>query len=176
MKIADCFQLGAIVKPHGIQGLVSIYLDVDFPDDYAEMDSVFVLDRGQLEPYFIDEIRINGNKGIVQFEEIDTVEKAEMLAGKELYLPLKVLPKLGDNQFYFHEITDFKVIDKQAGELGTVLTVYSFPHQDLIAMLFKGVEVLIPISDDIVLNLDRKTKVLNVNLPEGLIDIYLDEN
>jgi 16S rRNA processing protein RimM len=174
MKIKDCYQVGYIMKPHAISGSLNIFLDVDFPEDYENMDSVFVLIDGNLVPYFIKNLNLRNNKSIVEFEDIDTIEKAENMVGKELYLPLTLLPKLNDKQFYFHEIENYQIIDTNLGELGKILTVYSFPNQDLIAMMYKDAEILIPINDEIILKVDKINHTMTVCLPEGLIDIYLE--
>ena len=174
MKVKDCYLVGYILRPHAISGMLSIYLDVDFPSEYASMDSIFVLENGNLVPYFIKEIKVNNNKAIVKFEDITSIEMAEALAGKELYLPLNLLPKLSDTQFYYHEVEGFQVEDKTLGKLGLVATVYSMPNQDLLAMIYKDAEILIPVNDALIKKVDRIGKILHVDLPEGLLDVYLE--
>lgn len=151
------------------------HLDVDFPEDYEEMDSVFIEIKGELVPYFVEDINIQKqSRAIVQLEEIDTMEKAQSLVGSALYLPLDSLEELEDDQFYFHEIKDFKVIDQNLGLLGTVREVYSVSTQNLIALDYNGAEVLIPIVDTIVLKADREKNEVLVNLPEGLLEVYTE--
>lgn len=175
MKIDDCYQLGYITKTHGTKGEVTAFFDVDFPEDYQDLESVFLLQGGKLVPFFIEGIDMQ-QKGrfIIAFEDVKTVMEAEKLKGSELYLPLSALPELEQDQFYFHEIIGYKVHDAEAGELGTVREIFAMPTQDLIAMDYNGTEVLIPIMDDIVEKADKETKTLFVNLPEGLLDVYLN--
>lgn len=174
MNKENCFQLGKITKTHGLKGEMQIWLDVDVPQDYEDLDSVMLDIKGELIPYLIDNIQIRGTKSIVKFEDIDTIEAAQKLVGSDLYLPLEVLPDLKDDQFYYHEITDFQVVDAIKGKLGIVTAVYTSHQQDLIAMDYQGVEVLIPINDDIVTSINRDKKELYTNLPDGLIDVYLE--
>jgi len=170
----SCYLLGHILRTHGTKGALTIHLDVDYPEEYAEMDSVFVEIKGELVPYFVDWINIQQQgKAIVQFEEITSIEKAQTLVGLALYMPLDTLEELEEGQFYYHEIKGFQVVDQQLGELGTVKEVYAQNAQDLIAMEYQGVEVLIPTVEAIVLRADRLNKQLLVNLPEGLLDVYL---
>ncbi|MFN4147510.1 MAG: ribosome maturation factor RimM [Runella sp.] len=173
MQHDDCFQLGHITRTHGTKGEVVIYLDVDYPEDYADMESVFVEIKGQLIPYFLRSINIQkGNKAIVKFEEIDSIEAATPLINAALFLPEDTLDTLEEDQFYYHEIIGFNVEDIQKGTLGTVSTVYSMDIQDLIAMNYQNQEVLIPVNEDIVTRVDRQNRILHVNLPEGLLEIY----
>ena len=169
--------LGYIVRTHGTTGNVVIFLDVDYPEDYDELDSVYVEIKGELVPYFIDHINLQKqSNAIVSFEDVNTIEKAQALVGNALYLSLDELEELGDEDFYYHEIKGFTVTDQTKGELGIVREVYSLNGQDLIAMDYQGCEVLIPTAEDIVLKADKENKVLLVNLPEGLLEVYLDNS
>ncbi|MCE6989347.1 ribosome maturation factor RimM [Dyadobacter sp. CY323] len=173
----NCYLLGYIVRTHGTAGNVVIYLDVDYPDDYEDLESVYVEIKGELVPYFIEDINLQKqSNAIVRFEDVNTIEKAQALVGNSLYLPLEDLQELGEEEFYYHEIKGYTVIDQTKGELGIVREVYSLNGQDLIAMDYMGTEVLIPTAVDIVLKADKEKKHLFVNLPEGLLEVYLSED
>ncbi|WP_266366939.1 ribosome maturation factor RimM [Tellurirhabdus rosea] len=172
----NCYQLGKITKTHGVQGELVFFLDVDAPREYEELESVLIEVRGELVPYFIESISINRDRAIVALEDVETIEAAQKLVNCDLYLPLENLDPLDESAFYFHEIIGFRVRDEQAGELGTVKAVYAMAVQDLIAMEYQGREVLIPSNSSIVKTVDRTEKVLNVALPEGLLDVYMDED
>lgn len=173
----NCYLLGYIVRTHGTSGNVVIFLDVDYPEDYEELDAVYVEIKGELVPYFIQNFNLQkqGN-AIVTFEDVNTIEKAQALVGTSLYLSLDELEELDSEEFYYHEIKGFAVVDEQKGELGIVREVYSLNGQDLIAMDYQGTEVLIPTAEDIVLRADKEKQQLIVNLPEGLLEVYLDNN
>lgn len=176
MEKESCFQLGYITRKHGLQGEVSVFLDVDYPEDYSQMDSVFIAAPGNdtLIPYFIESIQILENKAVIKFEGIETVEEAENLKSSQLFLPLDLLPELEEGQFYYHEIIDYRVKDVTKGELGTVKQIYEVPSHDLIGMEYKNKEVLIPVKDEVIINVDKKHKLLVVDLPEGLLELYLE--
>lgn len=173
MKLDECFELGYIVKPHGTKGEVQLVLDVDNPEEYYKMESVFVAYGDDLVPFFIDRLRPSGRGLVAKFAETDTIEQAAELRNRRLYLPLDFLPDLGEGQFYYHEIINFSVRDQKLGLLGKVKEVFLKGNQDLIVMNYKGAEVLIPVSDEIVLNADKEKETLEVNLPDGLLEIYL---
>lgn len=174
----DCYQVGHITKTHGVSGELVLFLDVDNPDEYADLESVLLEVKGELVPYFIESIAIvKGSRAIVAFEDVDTIEQAERLINCGAFLPLDELEPITDEtRFYFHEIVGYQVVDASEGELGTVRGVYAMNAQDLIAMDYEGKEVLIPINSDIVRTVDRATKKLNVVLPDGLLAIYMEEN
>ncbi len=173
MNIDACYQLGYIVRTHGIKGQVMAFFDVDYPEDYEELESVFLLISGKLVPFFIQSIDLQAKgRFLIKFEDTDTVEQAEKLKGLSLYLPLDTLPELDDDQFYFHDLIGYTIVDETLGKLGVAKELFELPHQDLLAMEYQGVEVLIPLQDEIILRADKDTQTLYVNLPEGLVDIY----
>lgn len=174
MEIKDCYCLGRVTKPWGTKGQLVLFLDVDTPEDYLELDSAFVEIKGQLVPYFFHIDQLNGNKAVATFEEI-TAEQASALVGHELYLPLDLLPKLDGNKFYFHEVTGFRVVDSVYGDIGTIEQVIEYPAQPLFQIMKNGVEVLIPVIDEVIDKVDRKNKTIFITAPNGLIELYLGD-
>lgn len=175
MKQEQCFQLGFILKPHGIAGELQAQIEAESPQDYIEMESVFVEINKKLIPFFIDSLTINRNKAIIKFEDIDSIEEATPFSGKKLFIPLTALPELEEDQFYYHEIIGYTISDRNLGEIGPILEVYENPGHDLIGVDYKGTEVLIPFADDIILSVDHAKKLVESQLPQGLLDIYLNE-
>lgn len=172
MDKEQCFQLGKITKPFGIKGQVVFFLDVDSPADYCQMDSVFVDVKGSLIPYFIKDMNLNGNKAVVTFEDVSSDEVMQLI-GSELYLPLDVLPPLTGNKFYFHEIIGWTVVDKEKGAIGTINSVFENPAQPIFQVLQNGKEILIPVIDQVIKTVDRDKKVIFIEAPNGLIDLYI---
>jgi 16S rRNA processing protein RimM len=175
MELDDCFEIGFIIKPHGLKGAVNIQLDVDDPSKYNKTESVIVKMGNNLVPFFISSIQIQGNKGILSLKDIHTIEEAEELKSCPLLLPLKLLPKLKKDQFYYHEVIGYHIQDDKLGALGTIESVFTAGSQDLISMAYQGKEVLIPVNNEIVLKADHDTQEVFVSLPDGLLEIYLKD-
>lgn len=170
MKQDDCYQIGEVIKTHGLKGEVTILLDVDFPNEYQELESVFLLKGGKLVPFFIDTIQINANKALVKFEDIDAIEEASGLVKCEAYLPLTQLPKLPEGAYYFHDLVGCEVFENNV-LIGSVKEVIDLSGNELLSVACGEKEVLIPIKDEILLNVSVKNKRLEVSLPEGLLDL-----
>ena len=84
-----------------------------------------------------------------------------------------MLPELDDHQFYYHEVVGFSVKDHIHGELGKVKTVYEANGNDLFVVDHSGTEILIPIRDEFIIDLNKKRRSILVHLPDGLLEIYL---
>lgn len=175
MKIDDCFLLGYVAKKFGYKGEVILKLDVDNPSDYAQLDSVLINMKGRLVPFFIESSQMNPNGSLrVKFEDVSDENMVAKLLGSELYLPVSVLPKLSGKAFYYHEIIGFELIDENYGPAGIVKGVMDQTVQDIILAEKDAKELMVPITDEILLSIDREGKKIHVKAPEGLIEMYLE--
>jgi 16S rRNA processing protein RimM len=173
MKREECFELGYVLRPHGIRGDVYVQFDVDDPETYKTLESVFVEINNDLVPFFIERIRVTAKGVLISFEDCNDLESAEALKSRKLMLPLGNLPALRKDQFYYHDVIGYQVVDERLGALGHVVRFYDRQGQDLMAMRYRSREVLIPVAGEIIGRADHSRKELYVVLPEGLIDIYL---
>ncbi|MEH6406238.1 MAG: ribosome maturation factor RimM [Leeuwenhoekiella sp.] len=175
MRKEDCFYLGKIVRKFSFKGELLAKLETDEPEEYEEMESVFVEFNENLVPFFIKSCQLHKSTLLrINFEDVDTEEDAEDLIGAALYLPLDMLPKLKGNQFYFHEITGFAVEDVNYGPVGTIKSVNDTTSQALFVIENNGKEILIPINDKFIKEVNRDKKLIVLDAPEGLIDLYLE--
>ena len=109
----------------------------------------------------------------VDFEGVKDEASADKIIGSELYLPLNMLPPLTGNKFYFHEVIGFTLMDEVHGNIGVVKAVNDSASQELFEVEKDGKELLIPISDDFIKEVDRDNKIILIETPEGLVDLYL---
>ncbi len=175
MRKEDCFYLGKIVSKHGYKGEVLVKLDTDEPEVYENMESVFVALGHSLVPFFIGQCRLHKSSLLrIRFEEIKDEEGANSIMGSKLYLPLQMLPKLSGNKFYYHEIIGFQVEDEKHGLIGIITGVNDMSSQALFEIKKETKQLLIPISDEIIIRVDRESKTIFVKTPEGLVDLYLN--
>lgn len=172
----SCYFLGKILRTSGLKGDLFVFLDVDDAQDYAALDSVFVERKGSLVPYFIESIQIRPNGAVIHFEDTD-YEAACALVGSALYLPLESLPPLTGNCFYFHEVRGFEVVDAEEGPIGKLREVWDNAAQPLLCIDHpSGKEIMIPLVDDFLVEVDRENRVLKVEAPEGLVEFYLEDS
>ena len=174
MRKDDCFYLGKIAKKFSFKGEVLIYLDTDEPELYENMESVFVEFNKNLVPYFIDNSNLHKNDFLrVKFEDVDNEEDADSILNCEVYLPLSMLPKLSGNKFYFHEVIGFEIEDKRLGVFGKIVSINDSSAQPLFEVVNGNVEILIPMIDQFLVKIDRENKKVIMDLPEGLVEMYL---
>ena len=174
MQKEDCFYLGKIVRKYSFKGELLIKLDTDQPEIYKNLDAVFIFVGNSLIPFFIERSKLHKSDLLrVKFEEISTEEDANALLKSDVYLPLELLPKLEGNKFYFHEVIGFIVKDVNFGNVGIIKGINDTTSQALFEIDRDGVEILIPMNDEFIKEVNRETKTIVVETPEGLIELYI---
>jgi 16S rRNA processing protein RimM len=174
MRKEECFYLGKIAKKFSFKGEVLLYLDTDEPELYENMESVFVEFNKNLVPFFIENSSLHKNDFLrVQFEDVDSEAEADTLLGCDVYLPLNMLPTLEGNKFYFHEVIGFEIEDLRVGIFGKIVSINDSTAQPLFEVVNGEVEILIPMIDQFLVKIDRENKKVIMDLPEGLIEMYL---
>ena len=168
MKIQDCFYLGKIVSKFSFKGEILLKLDSE-EIDFKKMKTIFLDIDSTIVPYSIDSIKLHKSSLLrIKFENIDSEEKANKILKTKTYLPIKDLPKLNGNKFYYHEIINFTALDLSLGNIGRVKEVNDQTSQPIIVLDNGTNEVMIPLVDDFLIEINRVKKTLIFDLPEGL--------
>lgn len=175
MQKADYFVLGIISKKHGYKGDAIISITADYPEQYTKLESVFIEFNKNLVPFFFTKTNLQAKGKLrIHFEDIDSEEDLLPFLKKTVYLHRKHLPEPEEGAFFYQEIIGFNVIDKTHGELGQITGINGSYQQDFFVIESKDKkEILIPVVDDWILKINKEEKYIQINTPEGLIDVYL---
>jgi len=174
MNKKDFYFIGKITKASGYKGDLMFFFDVDDIIPYKDLQAVFIDLSDELVPFAIKKIQFkNARLAVTKLEDVDSEEQAVALIGCDLYLPLSFLPPLTGNQFYFHEVGGFAVTDANYGTVGVIDHILDQTNQPIFVIRRDEREILIPATDEIIKKVDRQKKTIEVETPEGLIDLYL---
>ena len=170
IKKEEVFKIGIINKPHGVKGEVSFTFTDDIFDRVEDCDYLVLLLDGILVPFFIEEYRFRSdNVALVKFEGIDSTEKARTLTNVEVYYHVKFMDDQEEISSWNYFI-GFRVEDIHHGCLGTVVDVDDATMNVLFVIENGDEEVLLPAHEEFILDIDRKKKILKVDIPDGLLD------
>lgn len=171
----DYYYLGKITKKYSFKGEVLLKIDTDQPGYYKKIKSLFIYKKDKLNLHKIDVIRFHKDKVLrIKFHDINSELEANSIVNCEIYLPLNSLPILKGNKFYYHDVINYLVVDENFGEVGKIKNIKENISQDLFVIDYKSNDVLIPIHDEFIINVDRDKKQIIVKTPEGLIDLYIN--
>lgn len=170
IKKEEVFKIGIINKPHGVKGEVSFTFTDDIFDRVEDCDYLVLLLDGILVPFFMEEYRFRSdNVALVKFEGIDSAEKARTLTNVEVYYPVRFMDDREEIPSWNYFV-GFRVEDVHHGFLGTVTDVDDATMNVLFVIEKEGEEILLPAHEEFILDMDRKKKILKVDIPEGLLD------
>ncbi len=173
MKKEDCYFLGTITRRHGLAGNVILKMDTDQPELYNKLDSIFVEINGLLVPFFVaKQSWSKADTKIITFKNA-TEALVDQSIGKGVYLPLSTLPELTGNQFYYHEVKGFKILDSNGTYCGTIKSVNDMTAQHYFKLDLDRKEVIIPVIKGWILEVSREEKFIKMELPDGLLDVFL---
>ncbi|QIG89618.1 16S rRNA processing protein RimM [Chryseobacterium sp. POL2] len=176
MRKEDCYFLGKITRKHGLAGNVILKLDTDQPELYNKLESIFVEINGLLVPFFIEKTSWSKTDALnILFKNV-TEALAEQVLGKDVYLPLSTLPKLSGKQFYYHEIVGFEIREEDGKSCGIIQSVNDQTAQHYFMLKLADRDVVIPIIKDWILEVNRDEKYIQMQLPDGLMDVFLTDS
>ncbi len=175
MNPEDFVEIGYISKAHGLTGELKIVFDVHDMEEYADLPVLYLGKEGEnIQPYIVEYLSMQTtNQFLVAFTSIKDRISAENLHGYTIYFPKEELPPLEEGHFYYYQVIGFKVNDKEKGLLGEITGFIDGNVQDVMVMDHQGYEVLIPVVDHIVGLADFDKKRVEVDLPEGLLELYM---
>ncbi|NLZ20050.1 MAG: hypothetical protein GXY24_07305 [Bacteroidales bacterium] len=152
-------QIAKILKSNGTDGglLIGVY-DIEV-DQIDLQEPVFIEFDGLPVPFFIQDIRQRGGtKAIIHLNDIVTLEDAEEVVGRALYI---------EGEWEEEEETDFTgwTLLNRGECVGEVTGMEPIPGN---LCLYVG-ETLVPLHPDLILSADPETRTLDLDLPEGLL-------
>ena len=170
MKKENGFLLGTISKKHGYKGELNIKVGISSFSFLKKLDHVFIEIDNNLIPYFFNYIKFkNNNIALIKFEDINSEQEAINLIGKEIYLPIDLLP---EDESHTSSHLGFLVIDESHGTLGKVIGIQENKTQSLYIIQFHEKEILVPIVDQIIKTIDKEKREIHIQTPSGLLDLF----
>lgn len=163
------YQLGEIVKSHGVKGEVSLRLDIEISEsELIDLESVFVVTDGIPIPFFIEYFKKHNNRFIVKFEDYNTIDKIEEFIHCKLLIDSVKIPEY-DSELKLPDLIRFLVVSND-NKIG-VITDYSDVNGNLLFNIEnEKEEFLIPANVDFITDVDVDKQIVYMNLPEGILD------
>ncbi len=176
--------VGLIRKAQGIRGEVIVEPLTDKPDVvFASGSRVFAgTSSGDLA--IVKDVKGEGEtptltvaaskpfkKGlIVQFEELDDRDSAELWRGRYLLAPFAELPPLQEDQVYLHDLIGMSVVRVNGERIGVVTTFYELPQGIMLDVKTVGGSVIIPYRPEIIARTDIAERNIVIDDTIGLLD------
>jgi 16S rRNA processing protein RimM len=165
-------KIGFINKLQGFKGEVHCIIERGYVEDYENEEFLFVMMEGIAVPWAVEEVKEKRGAAVVKFVDVNDEEYARRFIDAEVFVEKRSKKNIEEPRW--EDLAGYEVIDNVRGSLGIIKTIEEYPQQLIAAVMIKEKEVLIPLSEDFLEKVDDKEKKLFLNLPEGLIDLYLE--
>jgi 16S rRNA processing protein RimM len=170
--------VGHIVKPHGIKGEFLVLPLTDHPQSTYRPGVMLHLgsvDSANPDPGLpdlkLEQVRPYRNGYIASAGGITDRNDAERLRGHYLFREVSALEPLGDGEFFYHQLLGMKVQTKIGTVVGEVTEVYELDPNDILCVQGHEVEIMIPFSKEIILQVNADEKCIVIDPPDGLLDL-----
>lgn len=164
-------RIGKIAATHGLKGSV-ILVHIVGKSDWLKKDDVLFLElnKGSYIPFFVTEAKpAHEDEYIVNFEDVESVDEGKKLVGKPVYVKEDILEKhVNDSPLLW---IGFNIVDRDKGSIGAIEDVMQTGHQWLAKLTYEGREVLVPLIEEMILDVNVRNKFVRMDLPEGLLDL-----
>ena len=167
--------VGKLVNTHGIKGEIKVLAITDFPEERFASGKRLFLIPGDGTPSFwvtIVSARFHKNTYIVKLEGYTNINEVEKYKGSLLKVSQDDLVELPDNEYYYHDIIGCSVFtdENEDKPLGVITEIMKPGANDVwVVKPSSGADILIPVIDDVVLDVDVNSKKVKIHLMEGLL-------
>lgn len=165
--------LGEILRPHGIRGELRMRILTDYPERITDLTYVYLgTSPSDSNParYTVEHIRFHQSYGLLTLKNIKDRTDADRLRQLVVMVHIDDAVPLGDDEIYLWQLIGMTVVDKDGTSLGTIKDVLETGANDVyIIESDQYGELLIPITDDTLLETNTETGIVTVALPEGLL-------
>jgi 16S rRNA processing protein RimM len=169
----DYYFLGTLSKTHGVNGELVLKLNNPEANDMEETGPVFIEFDGLLVPFFVNGLfSKNYDSVVVKFEDLDSAEQASEFVNCKVFSPYIVSPVSDEPFTNPASMIGYEVIDKKYGNIGKIEEFVPTPNNPLFRIMKSKREILLPVNDEFILDIDDTNKTVSIDAPEGLIDLY----
>jgi 16S rRNA processing protein RimM len=188
--------IARVVKVQGRVGEVAAELHTDFPERFEQRRTLYAWNaEGKIERRELHLEEYWPHKGgiVFKFEGVDSIEEAETLLGSEIQIPAEERAELEQGACYVSELLGCLVVEVsgEPRDVGRVVDV-NFGAGTAPLLIVKdealmaetqqtpplreqahegGKEFMIPFVESFTKKLDLKGKLIEMKLPEGLLEL-----
>jgi 16S rRNA processing protein RimM len=178
--VKQYLELGQIVSTHGVRGEMRFNPWCDSADFATKFNTLYFDAEGK-QPVAVQSARVHGNIVLLKLEGIDTMEKAQALRQKVLYID-RESADLPENTWFVEDLLGCRVVEDGTDTVyGSITDVQKYPANDVWTVKEpSGKDVLVPAIKDVVVSADIENKTVYIKALKGLFSgeesVREDEN
>ena len=161
----ELIRIGTMRRPHGKSGELQCQMDNDYWDE-ADADFLILLLDGIFVPFRVEDWRGKGADSLIfRLKGVDTEVKALRLVNAEAYMLRRDLNEEAEEMMTWQDLTGYEVLNSEHVVQGKVATVNESTINTLLELEDGR---LLPVHEDLIIEIDEQQKRIILDLPEGL--------
>ena len=168
----ECEKIGFFRKTHGVFGDLVLEFEPQYEITIEESKRFFVELDGLLVPFFLveDGFRFKtANSAILTFNGVETERYAKRMVGQSVYLFKNEIIKIHEEPVQ-NRFLNYLLIDEKLGEIGIIQQIDDYSGNLVMTVIYREQELLVPLNNDFLIEVNESRKTLTLALPEGLMD------
>lgn len=167
----NLLRVGVISSTHGVRGEVKVFPTTDDNKRFKKLKEVIVDTGKEHLTLEIESVRFFKQMVILKFKGINNINDIEKYKGKDLLITRENAVPLAENEYFIYDIIDAEVILEDGTLIGTLVEVLTTGANDVYVVKdTQGKEILLPVIDECVKEIDTEEKKVTVHLMPGLLD------
>ena len=167
----DHVKIGTVVSKHGYKGDIKISVSSNNLDTFPDLKYLFIDLYGCFIPFKIDNVRsFSKNVLIVKLKEIRSEDEVNEVIHKNIYVDSAEMESNIDSGFFYNDLINFEVIT-DSKKIGRIENINSKLPQPVFEIIYDSRKVLIPIHEDLIKKIDKKNRIIYLDIPNGLLEI-----
>lgn len=169
---SDLLRIARVLKSNGTEGEILVGFREINPEDLNLKEPVFITFDGLPVPFFIESFSRKGtNRALVRLTSVKNLEDAEELTGKDLAAKTEAINRDDESEdvLTVDDLIGWTLLDSKDKTVGEITDYEDIPGNTCIYVDTKDGQVMIPLHEDLILSVDEDSRIISVNVPEGLI-------
>lgn len=172
MEKTDMLRVGVITSPHGIVGEVNVFPTTDDPNRFRELKKCYISTKNKLIPAAVESVKFFKGTVILKLDAVPDRNMAETLRKCDLMIDREDAVPLEEGEYFICDLIGLEIISEDGEKIGVLEDVLQTGANDVYSVKCEdGKELLIPVTDECVKNIDPEGGKITVHLLPGLREL-----
>ena len=167
----EFLRIARVLKSYGTEGeILAGFRDVD-PEDLNLEEPVFIMLDGLPVPFFIDSFKSKGtSKALLRLTGIKNLKDSEEIVGADIFVRPETVEGEEDGELSLEDLVGWSLLDEEYKEVGTITGFEPIPGNPCLYVETQdGSTAMVPLHDDLVIDIDEEALRITMMIPEGLL-------
>lgn len=166
------FHIGRTLKSHGTGGQLRLMIEDQYKSYLKKGSFIFFDLNGSKVPYMLMDID-DGAHFVITIEDVYNKMESDLLSGLDIWIPLENVKSRHQRspRNIKDKWSDYRIKDEKTQAYFDIIRTEEFPQQLMAVVEVENKEILIPLNEQLISDIDKENKIIVMEIPEGLLDL-----